>query len=117
MRLNQIKITKCEYNWDDATVDIFYSDGMKISILCKAVKTELECSPETSDKLYDIAIERPLEYAQMIFDGTIGEYCDLLDRSRHSNDDTLFHQYKKRYPDMSDEQIRSLIRESQMYDS
>lgn len=90
---------------------------MKISILCKAVRRELECSPETIDKLYDIAIEKPFEYVQMVLDGTIKEYCDLLDRSRHSNDDILFHQYKKRYPDMSDEQIRSLIRECQKYDS
>ena len=112
-----MKIAKCEYNWDDGTVDIFYSDGAKIAILFNAVKTELECSPETSDKLYDIAINEPLEYAQMVLDGTIKEYCNLLDRSRHSNDDILFHQYKKRYPDMSDEQIRSLIREFQMYDS
>lgn len=112
-----MKITKCEYNRDDGTVDICYSDGTKIAILCKAVRTELECSPEASDKLYDIAIENPLEYAPMVFDGTIKEYCDLLDRNRHRNDDILFHQYKKRYSDMSNEQIRSLIREFQVYDS
>ena len=111
-----MKITKCEYNWDDGTVDLHFPDGTKIAILFRAVEKELECSPKASDKLYDIAIEKPLEYAQMVFDGTIHEYCDLLDRSRHNNDDTLFHQYKKRYPDMSDEQIRSLVRESQMYD-
>lgn len=112
-----MKITKCEYNWDDGTVDIFYSDETKIAILCKAVRAELECTPETSDKLYDIAVNEPLEYVQMVLDGTIKEYCDLLDRSRHSNDDVLFHQYKKQYPDMSNEQIRSLIREFNMYDS
>lgn len=112
-----MKITKCEYNWDEGTVDLHFSNETKIAILFRAVEKELECSPEASDKLYDIAIEKPLEYAQMVFDGTIKEYCNLLDRSRHSNDDVLFHQYKKRYPDMSDEQIRSLIRESQMYDS
>ena len=111
-----MKITKCEYNWDDGTVDIYYSDGTKIAILCKAVRTELECSLETSDKLYDIAINKPFEYAQMVLDGTIKEYCDLLDQNRQSNDDVLFHQYKKCYPDMSDEQIRSLIREFHMYD-
>lgn len=111
-----MKITKCEYNWDGGTVDICYSDGTKIAILCKAVRTKLECSPEISDKLYDIAINEPLEYAQMVLDGTIREYCDLLDRSRHSHDDVLFHQYRNRYPDMSDEQIRSLMQEFQMYD-
>lgn len=52
-----MKITKCEYNWNDGTVDVFFSDGTKIAILCKAVKKELECSPEASDKLYDMAIE------------------------------------------------------------
>lgn len=112
-----MKITKCEYNWDDGTVDIHFSDGTKITILFRAVEKELECSPEASDKLYDIAIEKPLEYAQMVLDGTIKEYCNLLDRSRHSGDDILFHQYEKRYPDMSEAQIRSLIRECQMYDS
>lgn len=55
-----MKITKCEYNWNDGTVDVFFSDGTKIAILCKAVKKELECSPEASDKLYDMAIENRL---------------------------------------------------------
>ena len=91
-----MKITKCEYNCDDGTVDLHFSDGTKIAILFRAVEKELECSPEASDKLYDIAIAKPLEYVQMVFDGTIKEYCDLLDRSRHSNDDTLFHQYRVR---------------------
>ena len=68
-----MQITKCEYNWNDGTVDVFFSDGTKIAILCKAVKKELECSPEASDKLYDMAIEKPLEYAQMVLDGTQNE--------------------------------------------
>ena len=40
-----MKITKCEYNWDDGTVDLHFSDGTKIAILFRAVEKELECSP------------------------------------------------------------------------
>ena len=43
------------------------------------------------------------------------DYCDTIDRSDSTSQNTLYEQYKERYPDMSDEQIMSLVRECQMY--
>ena len=112
-----MKITKCEYNWDDGTVGYILFRWNKNFDTLQGGKNRTRMYAGNVRQLYDTAINEPLEYVQMVFDGTIKEYCDLLDRSRYSQDDILFHQYKKQYPDMNDEQIRSLIRKFNMYDS
>ena len=37
-----MKILKCNYNWNDGTVDIIFRDGTKMSLFCKGVESELE---------------------------------------------------------------------------
>ena len=110
-----MKILKCKYNWNDGTVDIIFCDGTKLSLLCKGVESELKCGIEVRDKLQALKFENPLEYAQMALGGTMQEYCDSIDRSLTTSQNILFQQYRERYPDMSDEQIMSLVRECQMY--
>lgn len=51
----------------------------------------------------------------MALNGTLQNYCDTIERSDSTTQNTLYKQYKERYPDMSDEQIRSRVRECQMY--
>ena len=36
-----MKILKCNYNWNDGTVDIIFSDGTKLALLCKGIESEL----------------------------------------------------------------------------
>lgn len=110
-----MKILKCNYNWNDGTVDIIFSDGTKLSLLCKGIESELDCGIEARDKIQALKVEKPLEYAKMALEGTMQEYCNSIDRSLSASQNTLFKQYKERYPDMSDEQIISLVRECQMY--
>ncbi|MFT9078652.1 DUF6061 family protein [Ethanoligenens sp.] len=111
-----MKIIKCEYNWDDGTVEVFFSDNTKLSLLCKEIEAEIDGSIAALGRLEALKIEHPLEYAQMALNGEMQEYCRSIDRSAASREDNLFHQYRKRYPDMSDAQIRSLIHEIQMED-
>ena len=110
-----MKILKCNYNWNDGTVDIIFRDGTELSLLCNGIENELKCGIEARDKLQALKIEKPLKYAQMALNGTMQEYCDSIDRSLGASQNILFKQYKERYPDMSDEQIMSLVRECQMY--
>lgn len=110
-----MKILKCNYNWNGGTVDIIFSDSTKLSLLCKEIEIELKCGIEARGKLQALKVEKPLEYAKMALDGTMQEYCDSIDRSLAASQNILFRQYKECYPDMSDEQIMSLVRECQMY--
>ncbi len=112
-----MKILSCKYNWDNGTVEIVLDDGRKTSLLCETAESEIMCSFEAKERLQDLRVTKPLEYAKMLFDGTAAEYCKSIDRTKNYGQSVLFRQYKERYPNMSDEQIFSLIRECQMYGS
>ena len=112
-----MKIVKCDYNWDNGTVDIIFSDGTKMALLCRGIEAEIEGSLEVMGRIEALKVECPLEYAQMALNETMQEYCRSVDRSSAVSADIVFRQYKKRYPNMSEAQIRSLIRECQMYDN
>lgn len=106
---------KCKYNWDEATVELLFSDGTKVALLCKGIEADLSIGIKAQGKLNALKVEKPSEYAVMALNGTLQDYCDTIDRSDTTSQNTLYEQYKERYPDMSDEQIRSLVRECQMY--
>ena len=106
---------KCKYNWDGATVDILFSDGTKVALLCKGIEADLNIGIKAQGKLQALKVEKPSEYAVMALNGTLQDYCDTIDRSDSTSQNTLYEQYRERYLDMSDEQIRSLVRECQMY--
>ena len=110
-----MKNLKCKYNWDDATVDVLFSDGTKIALLCKGIEADLNISIKAQGKLQALKVEKPLEYAEMALNGTMQKYCDSVECSLSESQNILVQQYKERYPDMSDEQIMSLVRECQMY--
>lgn len=110
-----MKNLKCKYNWDEATVDILFSDGTKVALLCKGIEADLNIGIKAQGKLQALKVEKPLEYAVMALNGTLQDYCDTVDQSDNTSQSILFQQYKERYPNMSDEQIMSLVRECQMY--
>ena len=112
-----MKIRKYLYNWDNGTVDLYITVGMKISLLCEEIESEIIGSMTVLGKLEALKIEKPIEYAQMVFDGTMQKYCDIIDDVNRKSASILFGLYKVRFPDMSDAQINSLIREFQMYDN
>lgn len=49
---------KCKYNWDEATVDILFSDGAEVALLCKGTlcicKSELKHLGERFALLTDL---------------------------------------------------------------
>lgn len=112
-----MKITKCKYNWDTTMVELHYSNGMTISLSCQDIENDTECSNSAKGKLKALKFEKPLEYAKMVFDGTLFDYCRSIDRQSATRETVIFEQYRRRYPDMSVEQIKSLVRESLMYEN
>ena len=101
---------KCKYNWDEATVELLFSDGTKVALLCKGIEADLSIGIKAQGKTELPQGGKTVEYAVMALNGTLQAYC----RSGSTSPNTLYKQYKERYPDMSDEQIRSLVREWQM---
>lgn len=112
MKMNTIK---CKYNWDEATVELLFSDGTKVALLCKGIEADLSIGIKAQGKTELPQGGKTVEYAVMALNGTLQDYCDTIDRSDSTSQNTLYEQYKERYPDMSDEQIMSLVRECQMY--
>ena len=112
MKMNTIK---CKYNWNEGIVELLFSDGTTVALLCKSIEADLSIGIKSQGKLNALKVEKPLKYAVMALNGTLQDYCDTIDRSDSTTQNTLYEQYKERYPDMSDEQIMSLVRECQMY--
>ena len=38
MKMNTIK---CKYDWDEGTVELLFSDGTTIALLCKGIEADL----------------------------------------------------------------------------
>ena len=68
------KLLSCAFNMGTGRVELRYSDGSMISIHCTSVEDELANSrfqrPERDWLIYN----DPLEYAQMVLDGTLESY-------------------------------------------
>lgn len=58
------KLVSCEFNIDTACVELLFADGRLISIDCFD-RAELDC----------LIYNKPLEYADLILNGGIEEYC------------------------------------------
>ena len=81
-----MKITKCKYHWDTAMVGIHYPNGMTVSISCPGIESDIEYSNSARGKLEALRIEKPLEYAKIVFDGILSDYCRSIDRQSMIHD-------------------------------
>lgn len=70
---------KCKYNWDDGTVEVLFSDGTTVALLCKGIEADLSIGIKAQGKLNALKIEKPSEYAVMALNGTLQDYCDTID--------------------------------------
>ena len=44
-------------------MDILFSDGTKVALLCKGIEADLNIGIKTQGKLQALKVEKPLEYA------------------------------------------------------
>ncbi len=68
------KLLSCTFNIDTANVELKYSDGSQISISCQDVEDSIETTIRTRAELDWLIYNNPLEYAEMVFNGTLEEY-------------------------------------------
>ena len=69
------KILSCEFNLDTACVELRLADGTVLSIDCTAVEDEITYSRFDHSELDWLIYNKPLEYANLVLNGGIEEYC------------------------------------------
>ena len=68
------KLISCEFNIDTACVELLFADGCIISIDCIAVENEVADNRFDRAELDWLIYNKPLEYANLVLNGSIGEY-------------------------------------------
>ncbi|SFP70362.1 hypothetical protein SAMN05216343_11278 [Oscillibacter sp. PC13] len=69
------KIISCAFNIDTACVELLFADGSMISIDCTAVEGEVADNRFDRSELDWLIYNKPLEYADLVLNGDIEEYC------------------------------------------
>ena len=111
-----MKIKLAIYNDDTNCVEVCFSDIVTVNLYTQDIEDNLHTTMYTRSQLELLAETNPREYAEMVLNGTIQDYLDLLAVENKSTSDTIREQYKNHYSEMSDTQIDSLVREFSMYD-
>lgn len=109
------KIKRAIYNVDTASVEIYFNDLTTIRLYTPEIEKSLHTTIYTRSQFQLLADTNPLEYARLILSGEMQNYLDLLKEENRSISNDIRLQLKERYPDMSDTQIDSLVREYRMY--
>lgn len=77
------KLISCEFNIDTACVELRYADGEAISIYTPGVDDSFDTTIAMRAEMDWLIYHDPLEYAQMVLDGTLDSYL-LRVSGKHS---------------------------------
>ena len=68
------RLISCEFNMDNACVELKFANGSMIAINTIAVENEVADSMYQRSELDWLIYNRPLEYSQLVLGGGIEEY-------------------------------------------
>ena len=68
------KLVFCEFNIDTACVELRYADGAVLSIYTPGVEDSFDTTLLMRTEMDWLIYNAPLEYAQMVLDGTLEQY-------------------------------------------
>ena len=68
------KLVFCEFNIDTACVELRYADGEVLSIYTPGVEDSFDTTIAMRAEMDWLIYNDPLEYAQMVLDGTLEQY-------------------------------------------
>ena len=71
------KLLSCRYNMDTNRVEALFEDGTILAIGCIAVEDEYGNTPAQRAELDWLLWNKPMEYAQMVLRGEMGQYLAL----------------------------------------
>ena len=112
-----MKIKFASFNDDTNCVEVCFNDFATVNLYIPDIEDNLHTTMYTRSQLELLAENNPAEYAEMVLNGTMQDYLDLLAEENKSTSNTIREQYRKHYLDMSDTQIENLVREFSMYDN
>ena len=69
------RLISCEFNMDTACVELKFLDGSMIAIDTIAVENEVADNIYQRSELDWLIYNKPLEYANLVLNGGIEEYC------------------------------------------
>ena len=67
-------LVSCEFNIDTACVELRYADGAVLSIYTPGVEDSFDTTLPMRTEMDWLIYNAPLEYAQMVLDGTLEQY-------------------------------------------
>lgn len=68
------KLVSCEFNIDTACVELRYADGVAISIYVPGIEDSFDTTIAMKAEMDWLIYNAPLEYAQMVLDGSLESY-------------------------------------------
>ena len=68
------RLISCEFNMDNACVELKFLNGSMISIDTIAVENKVADNMYQRSELDYLIYNKPLEYAQLVFDGDLEKY-------------------------------------------
>lgn len=68
------KLVFCEFNIDTACVELRYADGEVLSLYTPGVEDSFDTTLLMRTEMDWLIYNAPLEYAQMLLDGTLEQY-------------------------------------------
>ena len=68
------RLISCEFNMDNARVELKFLDGSMIAIDTIAVENEVADNMYQRSELDWLIYNKPLEYAQLVFSGDLEQY-------------------------------------------
>lgn len=71
-----MKLKRCEYNMDTASVELHFTNGSQISIYCPDVEDEIAHTPAQRAELDWLIYNEPLTYANLILSQEVGTYLN-----------------------------------------
>ena len=105
-------IKSCQFNTDNACVEINYDNGSTLSLYTPMIEESLRTTVHSRSKLDWLIDNEPFEYAQMVFDGTIQDYLDSIDDTTQRQLKSYTERLSERFPPNIAEDI---TREFMMY--
>ena len=72
------RLLSCEFNIDNACVELKYADGSMVSIDCTAVENEVADNMYQRSELDWLIYNDPLAYAELILNGEPGLYLKVV---------------------------------------
>ena len=80
---------KAEYNIDSGCIDIQYSNGTTMSILCNEIEGSMDLSMTQRGEFDRLVYDHPLEFAELVLSGELESYLKGYAKDYGNQEDNI----------------------------